>query len=226
MKPNGSRLEFKWAWRSSALGNNESSQLQQLLGLINGLNGPRISSGADKWLWKFDGSGMFNVASIKKILGTANRVRPARVFEWNNWVPKKVGIVAWRAEMERLPTKCALLARNIPVQNQTCVMCGNYDETSEHIFVSCHFAQLIWQNVAIWCLIPLIIAFDIKDLLTLHEISSGSTRKKKVLYAIILVTLWSIWKSRNEFVFQQITPNTTKILEEIKAMAYLGEEPL
>ncbi|XP_022030513.1 uncharacterized protein LOC110931426 [Helianthus annuus] len=135
----------------------------------------------DKWLWKFDGSGSFNVASIKRILGAANRVRPARVFKWNNWVPEKVGIVAWRAEMERLPTKSALFARNIPVQNQMCAMCGNYFETSEHIFVSCHFAQLIWQNVVNWCSIPPIIAFDIKDLLTLHEISSGSSRKKKVL---------------------------------------------
>ncbi|XP_022020167.1 uncharacterized protein LOC110920252 [Helianthus annuus] len=157
----------------------------------------------------------------KKILSDVNRVRPDKVFEWNNWVPKKVGMVAWRAEMERLPTRCALAARNISVQNRTCVMCGNDDETSEHIFVSCQFAQLIWQNVATWCTIPPIIAFEIKDLLTLHEICSGSAKKIKALYAVILVTLWNIWKSRNEAVFQQKIPNTTKILDEIKALAYL-----
>ncbi|XP_022008117.1 uncharacterized protein LOC110907443 [Helianthus annuus] len=218
MKAGGSGMEFQWDWVCSALGNNESAQLQQLMGLINGLN---VTFGPDKWHWKYEGSGIFNVASIKKILGLVNRTRPARVFEWNNWVPKKVGIVACRAEMERLPTKCALSARNIRVHNRSCVMCGIYDETCEHIFVSCQYAQSIWQNIANWCTIPPIIAFDIKDLLTLHEISSGPSRKKKVLYAVIFVTFWSIWKTRNEIVFEQKVPNMTKTLDEVKAMAYL-----
>ncbi|XP_022031670.1 uncharacterized protein LOC110932658 [Helianthus annuus] len=115
-------------------------------------------------------------------------MRPSRVFEWNNWVPKKVAIVAWRSEMERLPTKCALSIRNIPVQNQRCMLCSEYDETSEHLFVSCHFAQTIWQNIAGWCRMPPIIAFDVKDLLELHGFSTGSKKKKKAINAIVLVT--------------------------------------
>ncbi|KAJ0490856.1 putative RNA-directed DNA polymerase [Helianthus annuus] len=160
-------------------------------------------------------------ASIKKTLSSVNRVRPGKAFEWNNWVPKKVGIVAWRAEMERLPTRCALAARSIPVNDRTCIMCGSYDESSEHLLVSCQFAQMVWQNIALWCSIPPIIAFDLKDMLTLHEVCTVSGKKKKVLHAVILVAIWSIWKSRNEAVFQQKSPNMTKTLDEIKAMAYL-----
>ncbi|XP_022031149.1 uncharacterized protein LOC110932099 [Helianthus annuus] len=172
---------------------NKDCMVHDRMGQLMGLIGGMATTfGTDKWYWKYEGSG-----------------------------PKKVGIVAWRVEMERLPTKCALAALSIPVQSRSCVLCGNYDETSEHIFVSCQFAQMIWQNIAGWCMIPPIIAFDIKDLLTLHEISSGSSRKKKALCVVMLVTFWSIWKTRNEVVFEQTVPNTTKILDEIKAMTYL-----
>ncbi|XP_022024071.1 uncharacterized protein LOC110924362 [Helianthus annuus] len=123
--------------------------------------------------------------------------------------------------MERLPTKCALARRNVPVQNQLCVLCGDYEETSEHVFVSCQFAQTIWQNLAGWCMIPPVIAFGIGDLLTLHESSSGSRKIRKVIHALVLVTFWSIWKARNEVVFRQVKANTTRSLDEIKSVTYL-----
>ncbi|XP_022027114.1 uncharacterized protein LOC110928407 [Helianthus annuus] len=122
--------------------------------------------------------------------------------------------------MERLPTMAALARRNVPVPNQMCVLCGDYAETCDHIFVSCHFAQSIWQNLAIWCRMPPIIAFGIKDLLTLHGPRSSS-RESKAIHAVILVTFWSIWKVRNEVVFNQAVPNVVKSLDEIKSMAYL-----
>ncbi|XP_021995963.1 uncharacterized protein LOC110893153 [Helianthus annuus] len=218
---NGPNLIFSWAWLTPELGVIEADQLNQVVGLICGSSGLNMSSGMDRWQWTLDGGGSFSVASIKKTLSSVNRVRPGKAFEWNNWVPKKVGIVAWRAEMERLPTRCALAARSIPVNDRTCIMCGSYDESSEHLLVSCQFAQMVWQNIALWCSIPPIIAFDLKDMLTLHEVCTVFGKKRKVLHAVILVAIWSIWKSRNEAVFQQKSPNMTKTLDEIKAMAYL-----
>ncbi|KAJ0937689.1 putative reverse transcriptase zinc-binding domain-containing protein [Helianthus annuus] len=146
---------------------------------------------------------------------------PARKFEWNNWVPKKVAIVAWRAEMERLPTKCALRRRNIMVQNNLCVHCGYFEESCEHVFVMCQFAQAIWQYIADWCRIPPVVAFEVRDLLDLHSGALNGRKKKKALHAVVLVTFWSLWKMRNEVVFRQASPCTTKILDEIKAMAFL-----
>ncbi|KAJ0899134.1 putative reverse transcriptase zinc-binding domain-containing protein [Helianthus annuus] len=134
---------------------------------------------------------------------------------------KKVAIVAWRAEMERLPTKCALIHRNITVQNNLCALYGDYAETCEHIFVSCQLSQSVWQNIADWLKIPPIFAFAITDLLDLHGVSANARKKKKALHAVILVTFWCLWKMRNEAVFKQASPNTTKIMDEIKTMAYL-----
>ncbi|MFS7926582.1 putative reverse transcriptase zinc-binding domain-containing protein [Helianthus anomalus] len=167
---------FNWRWSRPELNLSEQAELQQL---ENGLAATNLTSGCDRTSWNYDEAGEFRVSSLKEIISTHNRVRPSRVFEWNNWVPKKVAIVAWRAEMERLPTKCALSNRNIALQNRICPLCGNYEETSNHLFVACHFAQIIWQYIADWCKIPPIIAFEFKDLMELHGSGPGSRKKEK-----------------------------------------------
>ncbi|KAF5810041.1 putative RNA-directed DNA polymerase [Helianthus annuus] len=211
-------IVFNWAWARPISGGELTNQLQQLSDLIGS---PITSSGPDVWSWNLEPNGYFTVANIKKILSSLNRSRPAHAFEWNNWVPKKVGLVAWRANMERLPTKQALAARNVQVQDQMCVLCSEYVETSDHLFVSCQLAQMVWQNLAIWCGLPPIFAFGLKDLLSLHVSSSGSEKKRKALHAVVLVAIWNIWKTRNDVLFRHSNPNVVKVLDEIKAMAYL-----
>ncbi|KAJ0503263.1 putative RNA-directed DNA polymerase [Helianthus annuus] len=206
-----------WAWSRPVLGPDAAVQFQQLPALLRNVT---LSAAADYWKWRYEDAGVFSVAGIKKLLSSAGRGSPGDAFEWNNWVPKKVSIVAWRAEMERLPTKCALARRNVPVQDQMCVFCGEYGESSDHVFVSCHFAQMVWLNLAGWFKLQPVITFGIKDLLILHDLSSG-LRKKKAIHAVVLVAFWCIWKLRNEIVFRQAAPNLIRTLDEIKSVAYL-----
>ncbi|KAJ0845937.1 putative RNA-directed DNA polymerase [Helianthus annuus] len=215
---NESGPALSWAWASPVLGDSEQVQLQQLISMVRDVS---LGPGKDRWSWKYEHNGSFNVASIKKILATFNREVPASPFKWNNWVPKKVAIVAWRAEMDRLPSKCALIRRNIPVQNDQCVFCGECSETNEHIFLTCQFSQIVWQIIADWCRIPPIFAFGISDLLSPTGVPASSRKKWKAVHAIVLVTFWSLWKMRNESVYGQGVPNVTRIVDEIKAMAFL-----
>ncbi|XP_021984710.1 uncharacterized protein LOC110880495 [Helianthus annuus] len=163
----------------------------------------------------------FSVSSIKAILSSFNRVRRDRIFVWNNWVPKKVGIVAWRAINEKLPTRTALALRRVNVPDLSCLFCGEYAESCEHIFVTCHFAQMVWQNIAIWCKMPPILAFDFKDLLELHGFSSGLRKRKKATHALVLIVGWCIWKTRNETMYNNGILNVLKVLEEVKSLGFL-----
>ncbi|KAJ0471319.1 putative RNA-directed DNA polymerase [Helianthus annuus] len=206
-----------WAWTNTTLSQVAAAQLSQLLVILNSIT---LSTVPDGWRWKLESNGSFSVASIKRVLSSAGRIRPDHVFEWNSWVPKKAGIVAWRANMERLPTRCALARRSVPVQNRMCVLCGDYEETCDHLFVSCHFSQMVWQNIAIWCRLQPVIAFGINDLLSLHTSISGPKRRK-VIHAVVLVAFWCLWKTRNDVVFRNGIPNFTRTLDEIKSMAFL-----
>ncbi|XP_022042128.1 uncharacterized protein LOC110944789 [Helianthus annuus] len=207
-----------WDWARLFIGGVELLELQSLLTILCAVT---VESGCNKFIWNYDESGVFTVASLKKILGSFKRNRPNCLFVWNNWNPKKVGIVSWREEKERLPMRCPLARRRINVPDLVCMLCREYDETGEHLFVLCHFAQTIWQNIAICCKIPPIIAFDLKDILGMHDFCPGSRKKKKALNAIFLVTVWSIWKARNEVLFRSTQPSVSKVLEEVKALAFL-----
>ncbi|KAJ0828292.1 hypothetical protein HanRHA438_Chr17g0835561 [Helianthus annuus] len=67
-----------------------------------------------------------------------------------------------------------------------------YCETSDHLLVSCEFAQIVWLVVFQWCKTDPVIAFSLQDILDAHQRFGGSEKKKKAFHAICLVTLWSI----------------------------------
>ncbi|KAF5762723.1 hypothetical protein HanXRQr2_Chr15g0672181 [Helianthus annuus] len=101
-----------------------------------------------------------------------------------------------------------------------CLLCGEYEETSEHLFVGCHFAQTVWLVIEQWCKIPSMFAFSLRDILDHHNMIHGCKKKKKVFNAIAQVVLWSIWRMRNEVLYGRGSPNISKVIEEAKNMAY------
>ncbi|MFS7897453.1 putative reverse transcriptase zinc-binding domain-containing protein [Helianthus anomalus] len=211
-------VNFTWEWRNQVMSSEEEVQFQNFILLLCSFN---VGAARDEWIWKPYPSAGFSVAVIKNTAAAYNRSVPEHVFLWNNCIPKKVGIVSWRASMERLPTRVALAARNIQVGDTRCPLCAEYDETSEHLFVSCYFAQVIWSVITQWCKSPPLIAFSFKDVLKYHLTVGGSKRKKKVINAITQIVVWSVWRMRNEVVFNNAIPIASKVVEETKSMAFL-----
>ncbi|KAJ0764362.1 putative RNA-directed DNA polymerase [Helianthus annuus] len=211
-------LNLVWAWKRPVSSLEEATELQSISALLAGyIFGP----GLDCWVWNLNPTGEFSVASIKNIASIHGRSVPAFPFFWNNFVPKKVGIVSWRAIIERLPTRAALAARNIDVRDSSCPFCGEYLETCDHIFAACQFAQVVWIVIAQWCKTPPVIAFSLKDLLDAHVTLMGSKRKKKVFSAIFQVVIWSIWNMRNKIIFENEYPNISNVVEQAKSMGFI-----
>ncbi|KAJ0846132.1 putative reverse transcriptase zinc-binding domain-containing protein [Helianthus annuus] len=206
-----------WEWRRNLANNAELRELQQLSTLLQGFS---VTTGTDRWVWELDPSRRFSVGSIKKLINQNNCERPDYIVQWNSWVPMKVGVVAWRAEKERLPTRDALFKRGISIQNLECILCGEYNKTCEHLFVSCGYAQMVWQIVYQWCKMQPVIAFCIKDILDAHYQFGGSMKRKKAFHVVCLVTIWRIWSMRNELMFSGNRKSVTNIVEEIKSKSY------
>ncbi|XP_035832831.1 uncharacterized protein LOC118481723 [Helianthus annuus] len=203
---NGS--SWVWEWRRQLVSAEELLQFQQLNDLLQGF---LLTSGSDRWLWNLDPAGQFNVGSMKRMIIELNQTRPDYIVKWNSWIPKKVGLVAWQAQKERLPTRVALSKRGIAIQSLDCVLCGEYSEVSDHLLVSCGFAQM--QVVYRWCKMQPIIAFSLKDILESYKQFEGSVKKKKAYHAVCLATLWSIWSMRNELMFSGKGKSPTAIVK-------------
>ncbi|XP_035840156.1 uncharacterized protein LOC110887936 [Helianthus annuus] len=216
-RPGSIGSPWVWRWKRGWLNTDELTEFQQLNNLLQHIT---VTSGPDSWLWSLDSTGQFKVSSLRRKLVELNYVKPDYVVDWNNWVPKKVGLVAWRAEKERLPTRTALHRRGISIQNLECLMCREYDESCDHLFVSCGFAQVVWQVVCQWCKTQQLIAFRLQDILDAYKRFGGSTEKKKAFHAVCLVSLWSIWNLRNELMFTGKSKTISAVVEEIKLKSF------
>ncbi|KAJ0622607.1 putative reverse transcriptase zinc-binding domain-containing protein [Helianthus annuus] len=211
-------LHYSWEWKRNNFNNEEQQEFEELLILLDGVF---ILSGEDVWSWTVGGSREFSVRNVKTCIFEAANELPVTSFEWCNWVPKKVVVVAWRAFLDRLPTADALLRRHIQTASQVCTICEMNVESVDHLFTGCPGFMEVWQVIFAWCHVPSVFAFHVRDLLRFHLTSWNGARVRKAFYGVILTTFWSIWKARNDFIFNQKEVLTRRIIDEIKVMSYL-----
>nr|XP_043619743.1 uncharacterized protein LOC122591546 [Erigeron canadensis] len=159
---------------------------------------------------------------------TPHRPRPrsrsrarARARRWNNWVPRKVGLLSWRVALNRLPVLTALARRNIVSPSVLCPICGEAPEVVAHIFLECGLAQSVWEMVSQWCKIQPMYSFSFKGLLEVHVYTRGSALFMKALHGIVLIAIWCIWRARNDMVFKGVKISLHKLVGEIKAKSFL-----
>ncbi|XP_022003080.1 uncharacterized protein LOC110900500 [Helianthus annuus] len=136
------------------------------------------------------------------------------------WVPAKVNIHAWRMEMDKVPSAEALIRRNIGVHSTLCPTCNSEEETVDHMFDTCIIAANVWNGVRVWCKIPNIYAFYLKDLLSIFKDLDATEKKKEAVQGIILIRCWSLWRARNNAKFSNTPIRIENILSEIKALGF------
>lgn len=66
-------------------------------------------------------------------------------------MPRKVGILAWTAEMERILSLLSLSRRLITMELVQCPIYGDVEESVDHLYVMCRFSQSIWDVIACSC---------------------------------------------------------------------------
>ncbi|XP_022015087.1 uncharacterized protein LOC110914609 [Helianthus annuus] len=123
----------------------------------------------DQWQWAASADHSYSVGEVKKWLrsevGNSNQNAGRFVYVWCKWVPNKCNIFMWRAELDRLPTKLALRRRSIQVEDTVCSLCGEGEETVDHLFTTCSVLCGVWSVLSSWCKVPQMYAFTFKDLM-------------------------------------------------------------
>ncbi|KAJ0588212.1 putative reverse transcriptase zinc-binding domain-containing protein [Helianthus annuus] len=154
----------------------------------------RLSNEKAKWKWMGGDTGVFTVKVIKKMMDT-DRGGGTRVeFKWCKWVTLKCNIMLWRANLDRLATRVNLRRRNVIILSDLCLMCEEIEETMEHLFTACMFANRVWISFSSWFKIPSLFVFSVKDLMELHRYLQMGKKAKKIIDGLIIITVWCIWK--------------------------------
>ncbi|XP_021979888.1 uncharacterized protein LOC110875998 [Helianthus annuus] len=181
----------------------------------------RIGVTQDAWVWSDGNEDGFIVAAVKKWLRGSETDDVRSGFSWSKWLPMKCNIFMWRAFLDRLPTKMALMRRNITVDNHLCVWCESNDETVEHILIGCRILAGIWNEISRWCRISGMFVFHVNDFVEMHDHCAMSGNKKMVLHGIIIIACWGMWRAGNEKVFSSKDPNIVEMIADIKTLGFL-----
>ena len=111
---------------------------------------------------------------------------------WKLDVPTKLKVFCWRLLLDRLPTRLRL-SRWTSTMDPIYPLCTQANETLNHVFASCPFAQSVWALFPISIQKPFT-QIDIE--IQFWNISSHD------LCRLWLVVFWYLWKNRNNYIFQ------------------------
>ncbi|XP_062020822.1 uncharacterized protein LOC133737235 [Rosa rugosa] len=135
---------------------------------------------------------------------------------WHSFIPPRLSLLAWRLSYDKLPTDVQLQERGIPIVS-VCQLCTfGYIEDSTHLFVTCSFAQHVWQWLACCFRTFLPTSGTIGGLFTSIIGKSFSPQLKNIWLASCLYALMAIWKARNKLRFEDKRPSLMRIFSSLK----------
>ncbi|KAL7598348.1 hypothetical protein Lser_V15G22688 [Lactuca serriola] len=136
-------------------------------------------------------------------------------------IPIKVSGFLWRAALGCILSAEALGHRGIKLDSTLCGSCINGSETVDHIIVGCPYATMILDKISRWCEFDNIKLQRVGDLVEFANKRGRCSKRRKRLTAIFYGLIWTLWKTRNDWLFKRCTSSPSKVFENVKLVAYL-----
>lgn len=176
----------------------------------------------DIWSWNHTRNGVYstNVAySVSNLPGISTKSsgqQKAKAFKllWRSFAPRRAQAICWKKFHERLPIK----AKNIIPMNGdfTYMLCGASEEDIHHLLFSCQFVFQVWDDTFCWlkCQPVSIVNSDGHFSRFCNQVADR--KLKRIATSIWIGVAWTIWKCRNETIFDNIVPILHKVPDELK----------
>ncbi|XP_024014707.1 uncharacterized protein LOC112088547 [Eutrema salsugineum] len=190
----------------------------------------RVNSRSEKDLlgWHYNKTGLYTVKSgywlaahtHKRILHPPSGNANLKQLIWKLKIAPKIKHFLWRVVSSAIPTGENLKRRHM-TRNSLCLRCLSSEETSNHLFFECTYAQQIWRASGFPN--PSVINMGLNFEEKLEAILKRSSLLPHRVHQYALWIFWRIWKSRNTLLFQQkqIPWLTTLKLAESDAKEWL-----
>lgn len=115
---------------------------------------------------------------------------------WSLEIPKKIKIFMWRTIRNLLPLVENLRKRKV-LQEPSCQRCKRNVESIYHALVDCKTAKKIWNHGSLAVPPP---NTHLQDVLSFFLGMTNNLRKSEL--ELMVVYCWSVWHSRNKFIFE------------------------
>jgi len=205
----------------------EEGLVHNLLELIEGWE--KVEE-VDFWWWKLEEEGNFSVSSsyvsLESLMLHQEPLERTKkvVFDlvWKSPAPSKVVVFSWQLLLNRIPTKVNLLSRRIlaPVSLGRCEFCEQAAETATHLFLHCDWTFKVWSKVGGWLGINFITPQSLFQHFECWNGEIGRKELRKGYWLIWHAVLWTIWKARNDRIFNNLMKDFGEIVEEVKVTSW------
>lgn len=187
-----------------------------------------LSESKDKLVWRFHQSGKYSVKSgyhqAHKAKSRTRSHRPSVSYRipdkvwtrlWSIPTIPKVLHFMWRVVRNWVASKENLYRKKC-TQSPLCSICGEENESIEHILFRCSWAKKVWEecDLEFWIFGHPIVSAD----KWMEDILHGGLAKETndVQVGFIFQVCWAIWKGRNNYVFNGVVPCPKKTTEVAK----------
>ncbi|CAA0805837.1 Ribonuclease H-like superfamily protein [Striga hermonthica] len=120
---------------------------------------------------------------------------------WALPIQSKIKFFIWRCWHGYLAAKRQLVRKGMALDSK-CDLCGEEEESIEHMLLYCHRAASCWKLSGLWWEDQKEKKLSFKDWwLKISNIQKKNARTDRLSLAALV--LWNIWISRNEWSFQQ-----------------------
>ncbi|KAJ8450523.1 hypothetical protein Cgig2_020160 [Carnegiea gigantea] len=115
---------------------------------------------------------------------------------WNRTALPRHIFTSWLFFHQRLPVRARLARIYASTTEIMCGICGQEEETLDHLFLSCDWARDFWNLASQWW--P-ILQFDAsyESLLNAMKKAKGNRRHRHITYALIEAAIYQIWRAQS-----------------------------
>jgi len=199
-----------YKWLEDIQGDISVQAVMEYLDLWNVLEDIVLQEGIpDKHLWRLSGSGRYTAKSAYDALfeGAIRFASYERI--WKSWAPPKCHFFMWLVAHNRCWTADRLARRGLPHPDK-CFLCDQEEENIQHLLIGCVFSRQFWfailHSFGLAALGPQP-TDSFFDAWWDKVIMTVSSDVRKGLNSLIILGAWSIWKHRNDCVFNGATPS-------------------
>jgi hypothetical protein len=159
----------------------------------------------DALIWMFSTKGVYSSQSLYKAINFRG-VTPVHVpAVWNLTIPTRVQFFLWLLSRNKNLTRDNLESRGKILDDKSCLFCAGR-ETSQHLFFECVVARQMWKGISEALGIEIGNGFETIGRLWL------SNKRFLVHNMLSSVSLWSLWKLRNDLRFQNASWRSVETL--------------
>jgi hypothetical protein len=165
-----------------------------------------LSDAHDHWRYIW-GSDKFSSKKAYRFFMGQTQIHPIYRLLWKSKCQPKHRVFYWLWLKNRLNTRDMLRRRNMELDSYSCENClWQREETLYHLFLRCNFAKACWSSIGITP--PRISNPEVAAANLNHQLNVPFSME------IIILMTWSIWKSRNEWLFSSKDPSVHRCTQE------------